>query len=219
MEQPVSGHAKLPLKELVKSLPGIVGIRLEEQPKFNRIGQEGPVELRRYHPMLVAEVVIAGDHDTAVDQGFDRLAKYIFGANSAHAEMAMTSPVLQEPESNDVLEGVSALERTAPVYRERDELGAWRIAFVMPSKYTLETVPKPLDPGIELVEVPGCTVAVVQYTGNNTDAHMEEAASKLQAWLTASGRIALSPIRWAMYDAPFTVPFLKRNEVQVDVQD
>jgi hypothetical protein len=220
MQQPEHGHAKLPLKEMIKSLPGIVGIRLEEKPKFDKLGKEGPVELRRYHPMLVAEISIAGDHAAAVDQGFDRLAKYIFGDNSASEEMAMTNPVLQEPES---AEGVE-LAMTAPVFQEHEEGGpegsdSWRIAFVMPSKYTLETVPKPLDKDILLVEVPACTTAVVEYSGNNTEEHMQEAASRLQAWLLSSGRVALSPIRWAQYDAPFTIPFLKRNEAMLDVKD
>jgi len=83
----------------------------------------------------------------------------------------------------------------------------------------METVPKPLDKDIELIDLPARTVAVVEYTGNNTEERMHEASIALQAWLIASGRLALSPVRWALYDAPFTVPFLKRNEAQVDVQE
>ena len=215
MEQS-SEHAKLPLKEMIKSIPGVVGIRLEEKPKFDKLGKEGDVQLRRYHPMLVAEVTIRGDHATAVDKGFDILAKYIFGENSAKAEMSMTNPVLQEQESAED----TTLEMTAPVFQEREESGqSWRIAFVIPAKFTLETVPKPLDKDIQLVEIPAATVAVVEYSGNNTEEHMEEAATTLKTWLLSSGRLALSPIRFAQYDAPFTIPFLKRNEAQMDVRE
>jgi hypothetical protein len=217
MEQPKAGHARFPFKEMIKSLPGVVGIRLEEKPKFDKLGKEGDVELRRYHPMLVAEVSLPGDHATAVDQGFDKLSKYIFGANSEDAEMPMTSPVLQEHE----VEESHILEMTSPVLHEKhqDDGGdAWRIGFVIPSKFSIDTVPKPLDRDIQLVEIPESTVAVVEYSGNNTEEHMEKAASGLRAWLASTGRIALSPIRWAQYDAPFTVPFLKRNEALVDVK-
>jgi hypothetical protein len=217
MVQPKTGHARFPLREVIKSIPGLVGIHLEEKPKFEMLGKEGHVELRRYDPMLVAEVAIAGDHARGVDEGFDKLAKYIFGENTTHAEMSMTNPVFQE----HGIEESAMAGMAAPVVREKGLEAAgdtWRISFVLPSKFSLVTVPKPLDPDIQLHDLPAATVGVVEYSGNNTEEHMEKAASILKAWLASTRRIALSPIRWAQYDAPFTVPFLKRNEALVDVR-
>lgn len=216
MIQPKTGHARFPFREVIKGIPGLVGIHLEENPKFEKLGKEGHVELRRYDPMLVAEVAIAGDHAHGVDEGFDKLAKYIFGANTTHAEMSMTNPVFQEQENGDDAAGMNA-----PVLHEKGFGAAgdtWRISFVLPSKFSLMTVPKPLDPDIHLHDLPAATVGVVEYSGNNTEEHMEKAASILRAWLASTRRIALSPIRWAQYDAPYTVPFLKRNEALVDVR-
>ena len=194
MTQSDTEPLKLPLKEMMKSLPGIVGIRSEEKPPYEVVATEGDVELRRYHPLLVAELTTPGNPDVAASQAFRRLARYIFGANHAQTAMPMTSPVLQEP---------------AGARR--------RLTFIMPSGYTRDTLPQPLDTDIQIVEIPARTVAVIRYSGNNTEERRHKSAGALQTWLAASRRVALSPVRWAQYDAPFTLPFLKRNEAQVDI--
>ena len=71
----------------------------------------------------------------AAEAGFKRLAAYIFGGNRAGQDIAMTAPVVQQQD------GVSIVDMTAPVLQEPGD-GEWTMAFVMPSGYTLETLPQ-----------------------------------------------------------------------------
>jgi hypothetical protein len=77
---------------------------------------------------------------------------------------------------------------------------------------------QPLDPGIELVREPVRIVAVLRYSGNNSDERRLEATRELLAALAADPRWrADDEVSWAQYDAPFVIPFVKRNEAQVPV--
>jgi hypothetical protein len=91
---------KIPFTELLKSVPGFFGIRLEEEPKYDVIETLGDVEVRRYAPALIARLTVPGRFEEAVDQAFDRLARYIFGENSGEVKLAMTVPVEQKPEGS-----------------------------------------------------------------------------------------------------------------------
>ena len=109
---------------------------------------------------------------------------------------------------------------TAPVIMEESSEGKWKMAFSMPAKYTMENIPKPLDERVKLVEVPARTLAVVQYSGsfNNTEKR-EEMEQALAEWLAQHPDYrAKGKIFYAGYDPPFTVPFLRRNEVLVEVE-
>ncbi|MBC8087599.1 MAG: heme-binding protein [Phycisphaerae bacterium] len=205
-----SDNVKLPLKEMLKGIPGIFGIRLDEEPKYTLIRKEGSVEIRRYAPTLIAQVSVAGDHEAAVDEGFNKLAKYIFGENTHEADLAMTAPVYQE-------QGVQ-LSMTAPVYHEQQS-DAWIISFVISEKFTLQTAPKPVDDSIRLVELPERTIAVLEYSGTNGEEKMRSAEAELRAWLQSSGVRPTSEIRWAQYDPPFAIPFFRKNEAQVEIAE
>lgn len=187
---------KIPLSEKLKSLPEIFGIRLNEEPPHQVVHKYAHVEIRRYEPMLIAETVAFGEYRHASEDAFLRLASYIFGE--------------QRPKTT--------IEMTAPVFQEKSDTG-WRMGFVLPKRFTFDTAPKPKDSGISLRETRAHMVAVWRYSGTNDEAKMLRHIDDLSDWLVRSGRYrAISVPRCAQYDGPHALPFLRRNEIQVDVE-
>ena len=196
-----------------------------EQPEYEVVDRAPPIELRRYAPMVVAETVVDGDLSSASNRGFRRIAGYIFGGNrsvrtdQAGERIAMTAPVITEPVSERIA-------MTAPVTvepQDRSDPDAlaradrWRIAFVMPKAYTLATLPRPDDPTVTLREVPGSLRAVITFSGLAGERAVREATDTLLAWIDARGlKTAGTPVL-ARYDPPWTLPFLRRNEVMVGI--
>ena len=106
---------------------------------------------------------------------------------------------------------------TAPVETGVGTSGSYRMRFFLPAAFTAETAPQPTDPRVRIVAVPEETVAVLRYTGWRDEA---ETAARKDALLAAlagtSWRQADTPIAY-FYDPPWTIPFLRRNEVLVAV--
>ncbi len=188
----------------------IVGIRVgTEEPDFTVERKIGNVEIRRYGPRIAAETSIAADEDAARNEGFRRLARYIFGGNQSKTKIAMTAPVAQQPNEK--------IAMTAPVVTERGPGGEWVIRFFMPSKYTLDSLPTPNEDVVRLVPVPAETVAVLRYSGLISTASTESHARELLDTLCDNGIEPVGePFSW-FYDPPWTVPFLRRNEVAVAI--
>lgn len=187
----------------------VFGVRDAEQAPYDVLVDAAPIEVRRYPPLLVARTTVdTADYDEASGVGFRRLAGYIFGDNRQGEEIAMTVPVLQQPSGLEIA-------MTAPVLQQPSADG-WRMSFVMPAGYTLDTLPKPNDDLVELGVQPEKTVAALRYSGflnSDTDRRIE----RLRTWITGNGYRAASPPRLAGYDPPWTLPFLRRNEIQIDV--
>ena len=193
-----------------------------EEPQYTVVVAEGALELRRYAPMLIAETEVEGSLDEASNQGFRLIADYIFGNNrSADAErqarIAMTAPVTIEPQS-------SKIAMTAPVTAEPQSPGAdmqaarrWRIHFVMPSQYQLDTIPKPSNPLVQLREVPGKHYAVHRYSGFNTLSRVQLKTDELLQWAGAQSLTVTGTPQLARYNPPWTLPMFRRNEIMVEV--
>ncbi len=196
------------LMALALSGCSVVGIRSgTEEPGYQSIARLGPVEIRQYKPLLAASVMVPGDEISARAAGFRRLAKFIFGANTTASSISMTAPVAQSSAS---------IAMTAPVAQSATS-GGWVISFYMPSRYTEATLPKPLDPGIYIHEVPGSTQAVIRFSGIPTAAAVASARATLLRTLTGSAWNPAGPPTDWFYDPPWTLPFLRRNEVAVPV--
>ncbi len=201
-------ESKIPFKEILKTIPGVFGIRLDEEPSYRIIQRDGSFELRQYEKNLMAQVLVNGDHEIAVEEGFNRLANYIFGQNRTNTAFSMTSPVYQER--------VSVYMNHSSIHHDRKP-DSWLISFVIPSKFDIRTVPKPLDHGICLAELPKRLIASVTYSGVNTEEKMRKGSKQLLNCLKNSRLKAISDVRWAQYDPPFAIPLFRKNEAQVDV--
>ena len=176
-----------------------------EEPKYTVVRQYDGFEIREYAPYLVAEVVVPGPAEEAGNQGFRILAGYIFGKNKGERKIAMTAPVAQAP-------APAKIAMTAPVTQAAAN-GGFVVQFTMPSEYTLETLPEPLDPQVRLREVPGGRFAVIRYSGTWSEGNYQEHLAKLERSVEAAGlRTTRSPI-YSRYNAPFVPWFMRRNEI------
>ncbi len=180
-----------------------------EEASYTVIEQNGDVELRRYAPHIVAETTVEGAFDQVGSEGFRRLAGYINGENRTKQPIAMTAPVSQETQSEKIA-------MTAPVGQEKSG-DRWRITFVMPSKYALDTLPEPIDSRIELKQEPGRLMAAVRYSGTWSRKGYEENKERLLAWIEEQGFEQTGDPVWARYNPPFMPWFLRRNEVLLPV--
>jgi len=186
-----------PAVDIVKSLPGLVGIRLEETPRFEHICDLGSIELRRYLPEARARITLQGSRAQATEEGFEALAGYLFGQNAEERTMPMTVPVYQEPHDTD----------------------QWTLGFFLSNDMLPDELPGPTDARIEIVRIPERVVACLRYTGRHTEERARDAGERLLRTLRAHSQyLAAGPPYFCQYDAPFTVPFLKRNEAHVILQ-
>jgi len=201
---------------LLAGVGQLVGIRAgTEQPPYEVVGRVGDAEIRRYAPQIAAEAVVEGPVETARNEGFRRVAGYIFGDNTAKASVAMTAPVVQGREPSG---GSQSIAMTAPVVQQPAGAESWSIQFIMPAKYTMATLPQPNDPRVRLVEIPARTFAVVRFSGLGRDDAVARHEKALDAALAGSSwRAVGEPVTW-YYDPPWTVPFLRRNEVARPVE-
>jgi hypothetical protein len=207
-----------------------------EEPKFELISKHDHIELRRYPAFVVAETFVEGDMDAASGKGFRAIADYIFGNNvavgaalgKASEKIAMTAPVTMEP----VTAASQKIAMTAPVAMEplpaagqasqtlQAMQGAkrWRVHFVMPSNYTLSTLPKPTNPAVQLREVPPKTWAVLTYSGFNTEAGIQQRTDELVTWLAAQKMKTIGSPQLARYNPPWTLPMFRRNEIMLEIE-
>jgi len=187
-----------------------VGVRNSAEAAYTVILQEENIEIRAYQPVIVAETVVDADYADSGSIGFKRLAGFIFGNNRQRQKMAMTTPVYREQQGEKIA-------MTAPVLQQKSA-NQWRMAFVMPPEYSLETLPEPLDPLVEIKQVPGKKVAAIRYSGSLSEEKIAEKAQQLNDWLMRHEYTTLSPPRSAAYDPPWTIPALRRNEVHIDIE-
>jgi hypothetical protein len=183
-----------------------------EQTAYTVIDQVGErIEVRQYRPQLVAEVVVeATDEKSGRSAAFRALFDYISGANRLQAKVAMTAPV----EAGTASEKIAM---TVPVETGAQPEGRYVMRFFLPAGYTLKTAPQPIDPRVTLRELPERTLAVLRFTGSTgTDnvarqlVEMENAIAGT-TWRPSGAATAM------FYDPPWTIPFLHRNEVAVEV--
>jgi uncharacterized lipoprotein YbaY len=187
-----------------------------EEPRYRVVERDGSYELRDYAPYLLAETRVEAPFLDAGNVAFGRLFRYISGNNVARQKIAMTAPVTQAPANAGRSRG-EKIAMTAPVNQVADG-DAFLVGFVVPAKYTRESVPQPLDPAVKIREVPAQLTASWRYSGRWTEANFQAALVELRAVLKTHGlSIAGEPVI-ARYNPPFMPTFLRRNEVLVPVR-
>jgi SOUL heme-binding protein len=176
-----------------------------EEPDYQIIRKFDNVELRRYAPYVVAEVVIDTPAEAAGSQAFPILAGYIFGKNKGEKKFAMTAPVTQTA-------APVRMDMTAPV-TQASVAGGTRVQFVLPKGVTLAMAPEPIDPRVQLRLVSAATWAVIRYSGTWSQSNYLEHLDELKASLGAVGVATQGEPVLARYNAPFTPWFMRRNEI------
>jgi SOUL heme-binding protein len=179
-----------------------------QQPKYQVVESSGNIEIRDYAPQIVAEAEVAGDRRDAIRKGFRIIADYIFGNNTSAQKVPMTAPVTQQ--------GSEKIAMTAPVTQQGDG-NIWRVRFVMPSSYTIETLPKPNNPAVKLKEIGAKRYAVIRFSGMAGEDSLKRRTEELNAYISAKNLTPLSAPTYAFYNPPWTLPFLRRNEVMVEI--
>jgi len=181
-----------------------------EQPEYSVLYNDGDVEYRQYEPYLVSETIVknSGAYKDAGNEGFRRLFRYITGANQGQQKIAMTIPVAQTQGEK--------IAMTAPVQQSGSATG-WAVRFMLPSQYTLDTAPVPTDARVRIREIPGRLVAVIRYSGRWTERNFANKREELLQAIEAASIEPVGAVQSALYNAPYTPPFMRRNEVLVDV--
>ena len=166
-----------------------------EQPDYNLIESKKNIEIRNYSFMILAEVEVSGERKQAIGAGFKILADYIFGNNTSKIKMAMTAPVIQE-----------------------EYMNKWKVRFVMPKKYSLETLPKPNSKDVVLICSPARRFAVIRFSGLADDENIKQNTDELKKFISAEGLNSFGEPILNFYNPPWTLSFLRRNEVMIELR-
>jgi hypothetical protein len=189
-----------------------LGRLFTEQPDYAVEGVVDGIEIRRYRPHVVAETTVEDtDWDRALREGFRRLARYIFGGNDAKQTIAMSAPVTASRKTGAAGERIAM---TAPVTSRGEERG-YSVVFMMPKERELASLPTPRDPRVRLREASGERVAVLRYHGTYRGDRARTKQAELLARVRAAGLEPRGEPVFAGYDAPSTLPFLRRLEAWV----
>ncbi|KPK34791.1 MAG: hypothetical protein AMK70_06705 [Nitrospira bacterium SG8_35_1] len=189
-----------------------LSVRGIEHPQYLVLKKHHGYEVREYEPLLAAEVFVKGTQQESLRRGFKILFDYISGNNLKQESIKMTAPVMQQPEENS-----QRISMTAPVMQEQRE-DAHVISFMMPGNYTLETLPVPRDPAVTIVKRGSRKVAVARFAGYAPEEKVMKKQAKLKELLEKDGYRILSSVHLALYNPPWTPPFMRRNEVMFEIQ-
>ena len=200
------------IASIAAAVVSIFGVNMgTEQPNYEVLERVGDnIEIRQYGPRVAAETTIdRSKSDNARGDAFRLIAGYIFGANKARKKVAMTAPV-------EINSAGMKIAMTAPVELNNSDNGLI-MRFFMPSKYSLDQLPEPSDLRVKLTQMPSMAVAALRFSGSTSDAAVstrtEELVSALQSskWKIAGAATAF------FYNPPWTMPFLRTNEVVIPV--
>ena len=190
-----------------------VQLMATEEAEFTLIHKENNFEIREYSPRIIAQVSVSGNFNDSSSAGFKSLADYIFGnnvINDKSQKIAMTAPVVVEPTSEKIT-------MTAPVLAEGKN-SEWLISFVMPKEYSMESLPKPNNSAVVLIERPREKYAVVVFSGLVRESSYNEKATLLNEFVKIQGLSSVGSLLIARYNPPWTLPFFRRNELMVKVR-
>lgn len=193
----------------------VVGIRTTEEAKYIVVTKSDNIEVRRYEKVMAVETFVeAKDFKNASNIAFRRLFEYITGGNMATDSIAMTAPVMAYPGMG------KKIPMTSPVIAQPNQSinKGWTLRFVLPAEFKLETSPLPTNPLVTLIELPEKNIVSIGYTGLWDEIKFEEQSVLLKKWIVNNGYTSVSGPAYAGYDPPWALPFLRRNEVLIDVK-
>lgn len=183
-------------------------MRNVKTPSYQVLNRQGAVELRKYPSLILAEVTVNGPASEALSNGFEILADYISGYNTTpdsnqSQRIKMTAPVIQTHDS---------AQKTANGQQ-------WKIRFLMPSNFTLETLPQPKNSKIKIYKQPPQTIIVIRFKGSPTQEAFNKKLKQLQKHISDNNIQIIGAPMYAYYNPPWTLPFMRRNEVMLIVKN
>ena len=200
------------LASIATAVVAIFGINMQtEQPKYVMLERiSGAIEIREYQPRVAAETTIdTAKSENARSDAFRLVAGYIFGANKTDDKIAMTSPV-------EISSASTKIAMTAPVEVNKSD-SALVMRFFMPSKYAISQLPEPTYYRVKLIEILKTTVAVLQFSGSTGDDAVANRTTELTKALGSTNWKIAGPATAYFYNPPWTLPFLRTNEVVIPV--
>jgi hypothetical protein len=189
-----------------------LSVRGIEHPDYAVLKKQGEYEIREYESYYAAEVLLKGTQKESLSRGFKILFDYISGNNMKQESIKMTAPVMQQQEEKS-----ERIAMTAPVMQEQRE-ESYVVSFMMPANYTLDKLPIPKDSSIKIVQRGGNKVAVLRFAGYATEERVMKKQTRLKERLKEDGYRIISSFHLALYNPPWTPPFMMRNEVMFLVQ-
>lgn len=185
-------------------------------PNYKVLSSHHSIQVRQYPELIIAEVNVSGNRNEAANKGFRMLANYIFGDNripgqDKNEKIAMTAPVIQQSSQK--------IAMTAPVVQQSTADQQWQVRFIMPAKFTLQTLPKPNNRNILIVQQPARKVIAIRFSGRLTNESFQKHLKTLQEYIAKNDiKVQGQPI-FAYYNPPWTLPFMRRNEIVYAIQD
>ena len=181
-----------------------------EQPNYDVLSSStDDIEIRRYAPMVIAEVEVRGAREEAISDGFRLLADYIFGNNTTQQDIVMTAPVQQQANKK--------IAMTAPVQQQFSG-DRWKVSFVMPAEYSLATLPEPNNEQVKLKQIPAKDFIAIQFSGTNSKQNITKHERQLRQYIERNNIQTLGSPKYAFYNPPWTLPFMRRNEVMIEIE-
>lgn len=195
---------------IIWTVGSYVVVRVIEEPSYTLLESKTDYEVRQYKPYIMAETEVTGTMNEATREGFSVIADYIFGNNTSKQSIAMTTPVLEKTNEK--------IAMTVPVINTLDADTTRSIAFVLPSKYTLETLPQPNNPRVTLTPVPSRKVAVLKFSWYPTEERITAKKQELISQLERDHVSIVGAVQVARYNPPLTMPLLLRNEIIIPIE-
>ena len=181
-----------------------------EVPAYKILKKDQNIEIRQYPPLIIAQVKTAGSRQASISDGFRILADFIFGNNEGEKQLSMNGPITQQ-------KGIK-IAMTAPVQQEKTD-AEWATSFIMPSKFSIDTIPNPINNRIKITQIPSKRYAVITFSGRSTEKNLTKHTNELEKYMNGSSYSRVGNARYAFYNPPWTLPFLRRNEVQFELTE
>ena len=158
--------------------------------------------------MIAAESEVKGERKAAIQEGFRLIAAYIFGANKPNAKIAMTAPVQQQ--------SAQKIAMTAPVTQQTDG-SSWTVRFIMPSGWTMQSLPVPNDPRVTLKPVSAKRMVAIRFSGTANDDLIQAKTDELRKYAAEHKLSTIGEPLLAFYNPPWTLPIFRRNEIMFEL--
>ena len=179
-------------------------------PPYEVLEKKNGYEIRRYEKQCLAQVTYevpkTTDFGSKSGTGFYPLLKYITGNNDEKTKISMTAPVIMQESDND-----QSTTRT--------------MSFIMsPSKFqSLSELPSAKDNNVRLVEESnGQKVACITFNMSVSSERKAAKENELRQACERDGiRLSTNPsdVRYFGYNAPFTIPYFRRNELCIPLSE